>query len=426
MAAHLCLAGKSIYTHASGRNRKVGHQNLTITAAGRLSRLNRQPLSAANLMKLNTHLILVSAQPIPNITPMLDDAVKPKKVVMLVSPDMQERARTLENIFKPRGIGIESYAIADPWNAELISDKVLDILCHYPDGGIALNATGGTKLMSIAACEAFRSANAPIYYVHPRYDRLLWLSPKLPPHELADRLKLKDYLMAYGADLVDIPAGVQSVPPAIQELTGELLAGIDRYADELGTLNYLAYQSDNAQLSAKIGHSRQSRPVLWELLELFEAAGICCLEHRLIRFSDPQMRFIANGGWLEMHTYAACLQLKQKCGIQDVACNIVIQRHPAGKTAVKNEIDVGLIHANRLHLIECKTRHFEKDADMLYKLDSLRDLMGGLQGRTMLVSFNNLGKASRARARELNVSLCCKTELKHLQQHLTNWLTTRG
>ena len=78
-----------------------------------------------------------------------------------------------------------------------------------------------------------------------------------------------------------------------------------------------------------------------------------------------------------MHAYAACIQLKQKCGIQDVACNIIIQRHPAGKTAVKNEIDVGLIHANRLHLIECKTKHFEKDADMLYKLDSLRDLMGG-------------------------------------------------
>ncbi|MCB1975650.1 MAG: DUF1887 family protein [Nitrosomonas sp.] len=373
-------------------------------------------------MKLNTHLILVSAQPIPNITPMLDDAVKPKKVIMLVSPDMQERARALENIFKPRGIGVESRAIADPWDAEQVSDTVLDILCHYPDGDIALNATGGTKLMSIAACEAFRSANAPVYYVHPRHDRLLWLSPKLPPHELADRLRLKDYLMAYGADQVDTPAETQSVPPAIQELTRQLLAGIDRYADELGALNYLAYQANNPRLSARIDHTRQARPVLWELLELFENAGICRLEHRLISFPDEPARFIANGGWLEMHAYAACFQLKQKCGIQDVACNITIQRHPAGKIAVKNEIDVGLIHANRLHLIECKTKHFEKDADMLYKLDSLRDLMGGLEGRAMLVSFNNLDKASRARARELNIALCCHSDLKHLQRHLANWL----
>lgn len=276
--------------------------------------------------------------------------------------------------------------------------------------------------MSIAACEAFRSTNAPIYYVHPQHDRLLWLSPKLPPHELAGRLKLRDYLMAYGSDQVDIPAETQGVPPAIQKLTSQLLASIDRYANELGALNYLANQADNPRLNTKIDHTRQARPMLWELLELFENAGICRLDGRLISFPSEQERFIANGGWLEVHAYAACSQLKQKFDIQDVARNITIQRHPAGKTAVKNEIDAGLIHANRLHLIECKTKHLEKDANMLYKLDSLRDLMGGLQGRAMLVSFNNLDKASRARARELNIALCCHSDLKHLQQHLANWL----
>lgn len=374
-------------------------------------------------MKINTHLILVSAQPIPNITPMLDDAIKPKKVVMLVSPDMQERARALENILKPRGIGVESCAITDPWDAEQVSDTVLDILCHYPDGGIALNATGGTKLMSIAACEAFRSANAPIYYVHPRHDRLLWLSPKLPPHELADRLKLKDYLMAYGADLVDIPTEMQSVPAETQELTRKLLNGINRYANELSTLNYYAYQADNPQLSTEISHSHQSRPILWELLELFENAGLCQLNQHRLSFPDQQARFIANGGWLEIHTYDICCQLRQKHRIQDAACNITIQRHPAGKATVKNEIDVGLIHANRLYLIECKTKQFEKkDADVLYKLDSLRDLMGGLQGRAMLISFNDLDKASRARAKELNIAVCSKIELSGLQKHLQNWL----
>lgn len=377
-------------------------------------------------MTITTHLILVSAQPIPNITPMLDDAVKPKKVVMLVSPDMRERARALENIFKPRGIGVESYTLEDPWNVRQVSDKILDILCHYPDGGIALNATGGTKLMSIAAYEAFRSAEAPIYYVHPKYDQLLWLSPKQPPHELAGRLRLKDYLMAYGADQVDISVGMQSVPLAIQELTHQLLSAIDRYADELGTLNYLANQADNPRLSAEIAYNDRTRPLLWELLALFEKAGICRLEERLICFTSEQARFTANGGWLEMHVYAACTQMRKKCDIQDVACNIMIQRHPSGKTAVKNEIDIGLIRANRLHLIECKTKHVEKNADMLYKLDSLRDLIGGLQGRAMLISFNNLDKASRARARELNISLCCHSDLKHLQQHLTHWLTTAG
>lgn len=372
-------------------------------------------------MKLNTHLILVSAQPIPNITPMLDDAVKPKKVVMLVSADMQERARALENIFKPRGISVETCAIADPWDAEQVSETVLDILCHYPDGGIALNATGGTKLMSIAACEAFRSAKAPIYYVHPNHDQLLWLSPKQPPHALAGRLKLQDYLMAYGADQVEI-ANEGSVSQEIQALTRQLLIDIDRYADELGTLNYLAQQADNSRLSSEIGYSPQSRPKLWELLELFETADVCRLDNKSILFPNQQARFIANGGWLEMHVYALCSRLRQQCGIQDLASNITIHRHPSGKAAVKNEIDVGFIHANKLHLIECKTKYVGKDADMLYKLDSLRDLIGGLQGRAMLISFNALDKAGRARAKELKIELCSKMELQNLQQHIQKWI----
>ena len=102
-----------------------------------------------------------------------------------------------------------------------------------------------------------------------------------------------------------------------------------------------------------------------------------------------------------------------------------LKRQAAGRAVVKNEIDIGLIKANRLHLIECKTQRFkeDKDADVLYKLDSLRDLMGGLQGRALLVSFNHLDKSSRARAKELAIELCCGSELKNLQQHLQRWLT---
>lgn len=377
-------------------------------------------------MTITTHLILVSAQPTPNITPMLDEAIKPRNVVMLVSDDMRERANALENIFNPRGISVRQQRIADPWNAEQISDAILEILSAYPEGQIALNATGGTKLMSIAAYEAFRSLNAPIYYVHPEQDRLLWLSPKLPAHELADRLKLKDYLMAYGASQVDIPEP-HGVKPEVRELTEAVLTSIDRYADALGGLNYLAYKADNPKLSVEIEQGPQSKPILWELLDLFQHAGLCRLNGHRLNFTDADARFIANGGWLELHTYGICLNLKKSLNIQDVACNVTIHRQPAGKTPVKNELDVGLIKANRLHLIECKTKQFDKqfdkNADILYKLDSLRDLIGGLQGKVMLVSFYDLDKSTRARAKELNIALCCKTDLRNLQQHLQTWLT---
>lgn len=372
-------------------------------------------------MTLTTHLILVSAQPIPNLTPILDDRLKPKKVIMLVSADMHERSLALENIYKPRGISVERHLINDPWDANRISDQILDILDQYPEGGIALNATGGTKLMSIAAYEAFRSDNRPVYYIHPEQDRLIWLSPRQPAVDLAGRLKLDDYLIAYGASSVERPKDT-GVPEAIRQLTQQLLTDIDRYAAELGTLNYLAYQANNPQLTSHIDSGPLSKPQLWELLELFESAGLCKINGHSLKFAGEDARFMTNGGWLELHTYASCLNLKKALGIQDVACNIIINRQPAGGAVVKNEIDIGLIKANRLHIIECKTKQFEQGADVLYKLDSLRDLMGGLQGRALLVSFNQLDKTSRARAKELNIKLCCQAELKNLQHHLQIWL----
>jgi hypothetical protein len=379
-------------------------------------------------MTINTHLILVSAQPIPNITPILDDSLRPQKVVMLVSGEMIERSQALENIFKPRGIRIERCLIDNPWNAEHISDKILDLLAQYPSGDIALNATGGTKLMSIAAYEAFRSCQLPIYYIHPEQDRLIWLSPKQPAQELAGRLKLKDYLMAYGAEKVEMPETAGVTEP-IRQLTQQLIADIDRYALELGSLNYFALNADNPQLSVEIDHGPQSKPHLWQLMELFEQAGLCRISGHTLTFPDEQARFAANGGWLEMHTYAECLKLKNKLGIQDIACNITISRQPAGKTIVKNEIDIGLIKTNRLHIVECKTKSykdFAQGADVLYKLDSLRDLMGGLQGRAMLVSFKALDKASRARSKELHITLCCQSDLKNLQLYLQKWLCPNG
>ena len=359
-------------------------------------------------MIITTHLILVSAQPIPNLTPIFDDTLRPKKVVMLVSADMQERSNALENIFKPRGISIERCLIEDPWDADRIRDQVEDLLLtQYPDGGIALNATGGTKLMSIAAYEAFRSCQLPVFYVHPAYDRLIWLSPKRPDVDLSDRLMLEDYLMAYGSPVDKLDR--TGVKETIRQLAQQLLTDFDRYANELGTLNYLALKADNPQLTSEIEAGPLSKPLLWDLLALFENAGLCKINGQSLRFVDENARFTANGGWLEMHTYAQCLNLKKTLGIQDVACNINLTRQPTGRAVVKNEIDIGLIKANRLHLIECKTQQFkgDKDADVLYKLDSLRDLMGGLQGWAMLVSFNALDKTSRARARELNIQLCC-------------------
>ena len=148
-------------------------------------------------MTIDTHLILVSEQAAPNITPIMDERFKPKNVVLLVSQDMTNRAEWLEQIYTKRGIKSRRWSINNAYDLEYIRDTVLELVAEYEDGGLALNATGGTKPMSIAAYEVFRELEYPIFYVHPKEDRVIWLYPsKQEGQDLADRIKLPEFLQA--------------------------------------------------------------------------------------------------------------------------------------------------------------------------------------------------------------------------------------
>ncbi len=82
-----------------------------------------------------------------------------------------------------------------------------------------------------------------------------------------------------------------------------------------------------------------------------------------------------------------------------------------------------MVANNKLHIIECKTKGMRDDGDdTLYKLESLRDLLGGLQSRAMLVSFRPLRHHDIVRAQDLGLAIIGPEQLCDLRQHLTAWL----
>jgi len=96
---------------------------------------------------------------------------------------------------------------------------------------------------------------------------------------------------------------------------------------------------------------------------------------------------------------------------------------------VTNELDVAFLADNRLHLIECKTKRFDSNqspeaqvAATLYKLDTLRDYMGGNDARAMLVSYRNLGNPPRLRASEFDIKICDGQGIQRLESVLTKWI----
>ena len=376
-------------------------------------------------MTIDTHLILVSAQAVPNITPVMDERFNPKNVVLLVSPDMANRAEWLEQIYIKRGIKSRRWLIKDAYDIDHIRDRIYELLTEYEAGGLALNATGGTKPMSIAAYEEFRELERPIFYVHPEEDRVIWLHPsKQAGQDLADRIKLPEFLQAYGAT-VTAQGETFGVPADDRELTEEIITRIAYYSKALGALNYLAQQATGS-LKVELNPQQMNDYILADLIHLFSKHKRLSIDKQTLTFPTEEARFYVNGGWLEQHVWGQCLNIKKQSGIQDIGRSVQVKRLHQGRP-VRNELDITFLKDNRLYIIECKTKRFSaKDqgggADTLYKLDTLKDLLGGLQAKAMLISFTQPNDYDVQRAGDLRLALCCYNELPKLTEKLLAWV----
>ncbi len=370
------------------------------------------------------HLCLVSGQAVPNITPLRDRKLKPREVILLVSPGMTERAEWLKRAIVPTGVKTSVRHIEDPWDIQAMQDHVLDVLAELEADGksVVLNATGGTKPMSIAAYEVFQKQEHPVFYVHPQRDRVIWLYPaSSPSHDLEDRIRFEAFLGVYGLEACHIDR--TPVNSGHRQLTDELIADIRRWSKPLGMLNWYAQQAVDS-LTVKLNQTGWSEVEM--LAERFEMHSLLHLHKDKIIFPDEASRFFVNGGWFEEYVYAILFNLRSDIpSIHDYGRNIQVQSK-RNRDPVNNEIDVAFLSDNRLHIIECKTRNMTREAgigtEALYKLDTLKEMMGGLQAKAMLVSYQPLSGATKSRAADLGIECCVASQLKGLREKMKQWI----
>ena len=273
-------------------------------------------------MQLPTHLYLVSDQATPNLTPALDPTIAPKEVILLVSPDMRRRGVWLASVLKGRGIRVSEWLIDDAWDLEHIQYEVLKLLegrrAEVERKDIALNVTGGTKPMSLAAFDAFRAYGLPVFYLHPERDRLVWMHPSgQAPVELANRVRLDAFFEAHGA-IIEGRAD-DAVPASLRGLTDWLVRDAYRVGGALGTINWLASKAEGSLLSPTLHRDQMRDPGLLDLIDRFAESGLLSEQGGRLRFLDEETRFFVNGGWLEEHVYGLLRDLRRELtGIQDL------------------------------------------------------------------------------------------------------------
>ncbi|MCG3731765.1 DUF1887 family protein [Vibrio cincinnatiensis] len=378
------------------------------------------------------HVGIIDQDPVRLVTPLLDNRTISRHIVFIGDKTQEAMYVRLHTVLAQRAITSEFFEI--PYEANITETKLAirqlaeDLKQRQVE--VKLNASCGLRHRLLSVYEVFRTYHWPIFVVEPRSDKLCWLYPDgSPDTQVQDNITIADYLTIFGARG---EFSEHSRPPQLDQKLYQLGERWASHALELGpglaTLNYLATtcrkeQRLDVELSIKQQGYRELNLLISDLVE----ANIATYQEGLLTFSDEDARRFANGEWLETLVHSTVKQIQDGMPtIQDRSLNVQVYRQ-LGEREVRNELDVATVVNNKLHIIECKTKGMRDDGDdTLYKLESLRDLLGGLQARAMLVSFRPLRHNDITRAEDLGLALIGPDELKDLKRHLTGWFQAAG
>jgi hypothetical protein len=378
-------------------------------------------------MTSSIHILLVSAQAAPNLLPALDPVLKPQKAVLLVTQKMQRQADALQSVLTESGVKTMRVALDDEHDFGHLEAALMDVATAHDGADIALNLTGGTKLMALAAQSVASAAGWKMFYVDADTDEVIWLGKNAAPRQqLTAHLRLAHYLRSYGYTpdgAVDRP-----LPDARHnQLLDTLILQVGSLEQPLGQLNYLAQQAeDQRKLIVKMTSEQSDSRRLEALLRLFEQAGTLQVSGDLIKFSSTQELSFAKGGWLEHHVFRTVTALHGELNLRDKAANLAV----ADSTGVKNEMDVTFMARNRLYVIECKTARMDagqhpKANDTLFKLAEVCRRVGGLGTRGMLASYRPIRDSEKNLAKALRIEVVCGADLARLKERMTNWVKNK-
>lgn len=371
----------------------------------------------------NIHVLLVSAQAAPNLLPALDPELKPKEAILLVTKKMAGRASALESVLREASVKVSRITLDDEHDFSALEKILLDLAATRDGEDIALNVTGGTKLMALAAQSVAQAAGWRVFYVDVDTDEVIWLGKEAQRKKLAAQLRLPHYLRGYGFRLEE---GIErpSADHRHNELLQTMVSQVGSLEAPLGQLNYLAQLAeDNRRLNIDLTAEQRDSRSLEALLRNFESAGMLNVKGSKIQFTSEHDRSFTKGGWLEHHVYRTISALHSELGVRDKAANLVV----VDESGVKNELDIAFLAKNRLFIIECKTARMDsaragKANDTLFKLSEICRRVGGLGTRGMLASYRQLGESEKKLAKALSIDVVAGVELNRLNERLKRWV----
>ena len=364
----------------------------------------------------------VSDQLVPTILAAIQPGAEPACVHGIVTLQMKDKSRILKEALENRGRRYQEYVLHDTGQEAIFSilDKVRD---GCQGESIALNLTGGTKLMTLAAAEWAYASDVPTFYMDTGTDKIVWMPPKrrweyLP---LPDLLDVRGLLAAGGYRVIrDTRDAVPGERHEQLRALVELLCatnGRDEAARALQALNGCA---QGAKGPERLAEDRATPSPAWRRLrERCHEAGMLDYDNGYIHFPSETARQWCNGLWFEEYVRMILYKMHSDKRIPSWAASVEVEMN-----GVPNELDALFSVRNRLFVIECKTAALserDKANSVLYKADSLRDRLGGLFATSAICSVLPLNDRELKRAKELRIRVLSGKKLLRLEETLAAW-----
>lgn len=368
------------------------------------------------------HINLISHQLLPNVIGTFSNTDKDMKMVLVLGDNkLKEKAELIEDFYTRKGVTdiqtINCQTSTDYAKLFKRAEALFEQLSYqYPDAMIALNATCGTKPMSLAFTQVFDqlSKNSMAFYTDTleKHNTILTNPHKnmFPPLPYKSVLDVDDYLYLnqfHVSNEINIHSKAHDDIVERRLLTEFLLGTCKREPSLISIINGVASQtnfgSNNKPFNPVVNNIAVFKSVLniYEQLQDSELVSVD-IENKSLRFSSESAARYIGGAWFEEYAYLSAID----AGIEYVSTSVNGRWLDKSniESLVSNEFDLVLVHNNQMMLIECKTNNWKdagKGQDVTLKLESLMRNIGGSHAKAILLSVFELNEHTHERVKNL-------------------------
>lgn len=372
----------------------------------------------------HVHVCLVSDQPIPNLTTVLQ--FKPDTVVLLKTKEMEEKARLFEDVLKKKNYDVRSETI-EAYDINNVISASESLINECSSCEVSLNITGGTKIGTLGTFQAFYSSGKQIFYVDTKDNKILKLSPENEQSEIpiTVSISISDYLALYGFQINSYVKDDSYIFKR-KELTDYLANTVSFKQYIVPAINSELHKYDEKS-SLPISVKMPGDDKLLALIEMLD--GISKKNKNKVDIINYDSLMYLKGFWFEEYVYMAAKALKP----DEIKLNIIGKWVTKGKNQPKNEFDVLISKGTRLFYISCKTANPNRKSstkdeegigrEYLYELDSISDNALGLFGKRMLASARKIEDPYvKERAKILKIDTVDGKDVITIKERIKQWL----